>query len=328
MISLPDFREKQILFINTLADSGSAIQFSNDNIVFLKDDKVVNRASCHKVFAVFITGDISITSRIIREGLKHGISFFLMKQNFETYAEIPAKAEGNYLLRMKQYSFDENFDMLVSKKLMKNKIENQLALLKSADLIKDFSADKTDFKEIKNLLFQQIDEAKTNKELLGIEGNVSRKFYSMYFAGIGWYRRMPRVKPDAINVLMDIGYTYLFNFIDSILRMHGFDTYKGHYHKLFFQRKSLSCDIIEPFRCIIDKQILKSFNLKQINLKDFSVVNKKSALDFQHSKKYSEFFSEAIMDNKEEIFSFVQKFYRFVMDSKNEFPEFKIYPHT
>lgn len=319
MISLPDFREKQILCINTLSDSNgaSAIQFSNDNIVFLKDDKVVNRASCHKVFVVFIVGNISITSRIIKEGLSHGISFFLMKQNFETYAEIPARAEGNYLLRMKQYSFNKEFDILVSKKLMKNKIENQLSLLKSRDLIKSLD-------EIKNPIFKQIDEVKNNQELLGIEGNMSRRFYSMYFAGIGWYRRMPRVKPDAINVLMDMGYTYLFNFVDSILRLHGFDTYKGHYHKLFFQRKSLSCDIMEPFRCIIDKQILKSYNLKQVNLKDFKAVNKKCALDFQHGKKYSEIFFEAIMENKEEIFSFVQKFYRFVMDQKNEFPYFKV----
>lgn len=317
MISLPDFKEKQILCINTLYDSKSSIQFSNDNIVFLKDDKVVNRASCHKVFVVFIAGDISITSRIIKEGLAHGISFFLMKHNFETYAEIPAKAEGNYLLRMKQYFFDENFDFAVSKNLVKNKIENQLLLLKSCDLIQDLN-------EAKDPIFKQIDAVKDNQELLGIEGNMSRRFYSMYFAKIGWYRRMPRVKPDAINVLMDMGYTFLFNFVDSILRLHGFDTYKGHYHKLFFQRKSLACDIMEPFRCLIDKQILKSYNLKQINLKDFKVANKKCVLNFEHSKKYSEIFFEAIMDQKEEIFSFVQKFYRFIMDQKNEFPEFKI----
>ena len=52
---------------------------------------------------------------------------------------------------------------------------------------------------------------------------------------------------------MDIGYTYLFNFIDALLRLYGFDTYLGFYHKEFYQRKSLVCDVVEPFRCIIDK---------------------------------------------------------------------------
>lgn len=316
MISLPDFREKQILCVNNLFDAPPSIKFSNDNIVFSKDDKVLNRASCHKVLAVFIAGDITITSRLIKEGLSHGISFFLMKHNFETYAEIPAKAEGNYLLRMKQYSFDENADLLISKKIVKNKISNQALLLKSRDLINDLS----DFKDI----FTQIENVKNNQELLGVEGNMSRRFYGMYFNELGWYKRMPRAKPDMINVLMDIGYTFLFHFVDGLLRLHGFDTYKGHYHKLFFQRKSLACDIMEPFRCLIDKQILKSHNLKQINEKDFKVINKKSVLEFKHNKKYSELFIGAIMENKEEIFSFVRDFYRYVNDSKNKFPEFKI----
>ena len=68
---------------------------------------------------------------------------------------------------------------------------------------------------------------------------------------------------------MDIGYTQIFNFIDSILRLYGFDTYKGVYHKLFFARKSLACDIEEPFRSIIDKALLKAHNLNQINPDDF-----------------------------------------------------------
>ena len=58
-----------------------------------------------------------------------------------------------------------------------------------------------------------------------------------------------------------------FNCMDSLLRLYGFDTYKGFYHKLFFQRKSLACDVMEPFRCVIDKQILKAFNLGQIDEK-------------------------------------------------------------
>ena len=89
---------------------------------------------------------------------------------------------------------------------------------------------------------------------------------------------MPGVKPDATNLLLDMGYTFLFNFIDALLLLFGFDSYKGCYHKLFFQRKSLSCDVVEPFRCIIEKQILKSYHLKQINKDDFFIEQWKYAL--------------------------------------------------
>ena len=74
--------------------------------------------------------------------------------------------------------------------------------------------------------------------LLGVEGNYSKYFFKTYLVPAGWRRRAPRTKEDIPNLLMDIGYTYLFNFIDSLLRLHGFDTYKGYYHKLFFDDKA------------------------------------------------------------------------------------------
>ena len=137
---------------------------------------------------------------------------------------------------------------------------------------------------------------------------------------------MPRTKVDEINILLDIGYTFLFNFIVALLLLYGFDTYKGVYHTLFFQRKSLSCDIMEPFRSIIDRQISKSFNLKQIDFADFKKTKDGSYfLSYDKQNKYLRFFSEAIMEQKEEIFVFVREYYYFIMkDGGVDFPVFKI----
>ena len=97
MISLPDFKEKQLLYIRAERVVFNKIRFQNDNIVFLKDDAIINRASCHKVFAVFVLGDITITSGLMKDGIKHGVSFFFLKDNFESYANFGAVAEGHYL---------------------------------------------------------------------------------------------------------------------------------------------------------------------------------------------------------------------------------------
>ena len=284
MISLPDFREKQILFVQIQWGDRCGIRFRNDNIIFLKNDEVVNQLSCHKVFAVFIIGDTFITTRLIKEAQKYGISLFFLKQNLETYASINAQAEGNYLLRKKQYDLSEAEELSIAKKIVKNKAENQQSLLQAG----------SDASEKIHRAIVNIDTATTSQELLGIEGNITKVFFSEYFESIGWMRRTPRARQDIPNFLMDMGYTYLFHFIDSLLRLYGLDTYKGVYHKLFFQRRSLACDIEEPFRCIIDKQIMKSFNLKQINKKDFTFRNGQYSLSFDKSKKYNAFFSEAI----------------------------------
>jgi CRISPR-associated protein Cas1 len=317
MLTLPDFKQKQILFIQTDSNKENKIKFHNENIVFLKDDKVENRISCHRVFSIFIIGNLSITTELIRQCVNFGISLFFLKQNFDLYASINSTADGNYLLRMKQYFLTEKEELEISKNFVINKIKNQLSLLKSKNIkVENFN---------EKLFFEKIKESKNNQNLLGIEGNFSKDFFKLYFKDFNWYARMPRVKPDITNFLLDVGYTYLFNFIDALLCLFGFDTYKGIYHKLFFQRKSLTCDVIEPFRAIIDREVLKMHNLKIINKEDFKVIDGKVCLSsYKYHQKYSIYFFEAIMKNKEEIYKYIQEFYRFLMNNKNKFPYFKI----
>ncbi|MBI3421275.1 MAG: type V CRISPR-associated endonuclease Cas1 [Candidatus Sungbacteria bacterium] len=317
MLSLPDFKEKQILFARAEWGTRASLRFQNDNIVFSKDGQVVNRASCHKIFAVFVAGDIMITSRLLQKAATHAVSIFFMRNNFEVAAPFVATAEGNYLLRMKQYALTAAAELAMAKAIVRNKAENQMRLLRSNTMSETA-------RQYWEEAVRRIADAKDGEQLLGMEGELSRRFFSAYFQEIGWRRRMPRVKPDVPNFLLDMGYTYLFNIIDALLRLHGFDTYKGVYHKLFFQRKSLACDLEEPFRCIIDRALLKAYNLKQVREDDFSVVDRRISLPFDKQTKYAGIFLQAIMDHKEELFTYVHGFYRHIMDRKNEFLSFLV----
>jgi len=319
MLSLNDFKEKQILFIRNPENLEARIKFNNDNIVYTKSDGEINQLSCHKILAIFIIGDTSFTSVSIRKAVKFGISVFLMNRNFDTYAAIESKAEGNYFLRMKQYSVKDEIG--IAKNLVKNKLFNLFSLVEKD---KRCGQKINDYASLKKEIADKIKKARNEKELLGIEGNYTKKFFKIYFKELKWYKRMPRVKIDEYNLLLDIGYTFLLNFIDSLLRLYGFDVYKGFYHKLFFKRRSLSCDLIEPFRCIINKQLIKSYRLGQINKKDFKMVNGQYFLSYDKSEKYVKIFFEAIFNKKVEIFNYIYDFYRFIMDSKRNFPYFKI----
>lgn len=305
MLSLPDFREKQILFITNERGAENKIQFKNDNIVFAKDAKIANQISCFKVFAIFVIGDTSITTVLIKNCRKYGISLFLMKYNFEVYASFVAQAEGNYLLRMRQYQLKNELN--IAKDIIRNKARSQMVLLKNKKLPQD--------KEKYEALLQKIKNAKNDDELRGIEGSFTKNFFKSYFNSIGWYKRLPRTKVDHINFLMDIGYTFLFNFIDALLSLYGFDNYKGVYHKLFFQRKSLACDLMEPFRCLIDEQILKSHNLKQVDINDFKLAKGQYYLTFEKQSKYLKIFFECLMNEKEKIFNYIREYYYFILNN-------------
>ena len=164
------------------------------------------------------------------------------------------------------------------------------------------------------------------QELLGIEGSASRLYFKNMFGDIGWKGRKPRAKRDIPNVLLDFGYTKLFYVIEALLNLYGFDIYKGFYHQTFYQRKSLVCDMVEPFRPWVDKRIWKAFKLKQIHDEDFIIINGQYRLFGKSAKPYITFLIQDILKHKESLFYFVQSFYRAFMQGKpiEDFPKIKM----
>lgn len=118
----------------------------------------------------------------------------------------------------------------------------------------------------------------------------------------------------------------LFNYIESFTRMFGFDVYAGVYHRLWFKRKSLICDLVEPFRCIIDKAVRVAFNRKEFSVKDFSVYKGEYRLKIEKNGDYAKVFFNALIPYKMEVFKYISSYYKCFMQNKNisEYPKFKI----
>lgn len=319
-MSRPDFMSKQLLFIDS--DSSKKIKFRNSNLVVIdENNKTILQHSCHKIFLVFIYGEFSITSVLIKQAKKFSFPIIFLNFNLKMYYSVIPENKGNFLLRKKQY-LDTN-KLEVSKFLISNKVENQLNLMKSLRYKtpqEKISIDKMKF------LISQVNNCSSNQEMLGIEGNASKLFFKVYFKNLDFKGRRPRAKEDIFNLLLDIGYHYLFNFVEANLELYGFDTYYGVHHTVFYQRKSLVCDIIEPFRCIIDRKIRKGFNLKQIDRDDFYEKNGQYFIKKECNKKYSKFFLKEILSFKEEIFVFIQSYYRnFIKENDiSHYPKFTL----
>lgn len=110
------------------------------------------------------------------------------------------------------------------------------------------------------------------------------------------------------------------------MRMFGFDLYVGVYHRLWFKRKSLVCDLMEPFRCIVDKTIRTAVNRKHISEKDYDVMKGEYRLKRDLNKVYSKLFFDALVPYKQDIFKYIQSYYRCFMSGKDTayYPKFEI----
>ena len=226
--------------------------------------KTLTKFPFQKLLALFIIGHITVTTPLIEKCKKYGVALVVMKPNLRPVFFWANSAEANYLLRKRQFDYKAD-DLTVAKAIVYNKVLNQKSALQKTRKTDEATADALVQCETALNTLQNITDY---NQLMGLEGMVAKTFFSAYFQSQSWKGRHPRMKSDVINVTLDIGYTILFNFMESFIRMFGFDLYVGVYHRLWFKRKSLVCDLIEPFRCIIDHATLLAFNRKQFSEKD------------------------------------------------------------
>lgn len=306
MIGVKEFEKKKLVFVFT--NEGEKLFFKNDNLCVLDSEKKIKfQTTCWRISALLIVGQITITSGLVERSHRFCFPIFLMKSNLRTYDVIGFKALGNTMLKRRQYDY---CGIEVARSIVSNKIENQRReLLRQRHRTQDT-----------NVLIASLSELSTKaaavsslQELLGIEGSASRIYFPEVFNNCEWKGRKPRVKPDYINCALDIGYTLLFNFVESMLYYFGFDLYVGMLHREFYMRKSLVCDLVEPFRPLVDHTLRKAISLGQCQRDHFFEENGSFRLNYQKNKDYILIFAKPLIDIRVDAFVYVRDFYRAFM---------------
>lgn len=312
MFTNKDIEVRSIFVINCIKERNLRVSSGELLLEEGEERKTLTKFPFQKILALFIIGPITITTPLLEKCKKFNVALVVMKSNLRPVFFWANHAEANFLLHQKQYLFEKN-DISFAREIVRNKILNQKKTL-----------EKIKLKNPKILQARQSCEDALNNlggvedynALMGIEGYISKCFFDSYYEGFNWSVRLPRAKNDMINATLDIGYTILFNYVEVFLRLFGFDPYVGVYHRLWFKRKSLVCDIMEPFRCLIDAKVRKALNLKQIKEEDFNIVKREYLLKFEKYSDYSALFYQELVNYKNDVFKFVQSYYRAFMKER------------
>lgn len=323
MFTQKDIEFRTIFVINCIVERRLRVKGGELLLEEMKEDGKVTtltKIPFQKVLALFVIGHITITTPLIDNCKKYNVALIVLKPSLRPVFYWSDTAEANFLLRKQQYCSDGFF---AAQSLVGNKISNQMQLLHN-----------TRRKDPKTILaiehcracLDSLPGIEDRQQLLGIEGTAARYFFAAYFQDYDWSGRQARTKRDFINATLDIGYTLLFNFIECYLRMFGFDLYIGVYHTDWYKRKSLVCDMVEPFRCIIDRTIRTGINRKQISIQDYELKTNEYHLKRERSRDYYHLFFEAIIPYKSSIFKYIQSYYRCFMGRKSviDYPVFEL----
>lgn len=321
MFTHKDIQYRSIFVVNCIKNRNLRVSSGELLLEDSDEKKTLTKFPFQKILALFIIGPISITTPLIEKCKKFNVALVVMKANLRPVFFYSATAEANFLLREKQYLLDKR-EISIAKFIVWNKVKNQLQVLQNMRKKNEVILKA---KEVCANALTCIESIDDYNFLMGTEGTVAKSFFSAFFQDFNWIGRYPRTKIDPINATLDVGYTILFNFVEVFIRMFGFDPYIGVYHRLWFKRKSLVCDLMEPFRVLIDVQVRKSLNLGQIKAEDFQIIKNEYVLKFAKYPDYAAIFYQALVERKMDFFKYVQSYYRaFMSDGQKKFQAFDV----
>lgn len=154
------------------------------------------------------------------------------------------------------------------KKIVINKITNQSLLLNKIH------------SDNYNLLLSYVDEVK-NGDKTNREGHAAKVYFNSLY-GMNFTRH----DADQINAALNYGYSILLSTMNKEVKINGYLTQLGIHHKNEFNQFNLSCDLMEPFRVIIDNFVYYNKNRKFDTEYKYDLVNLLNSYFNYCGKKY------------------------------------------
>ncbi len=208
---------------------------------------------------------VSLTASLLCELMKKNIKVIFCDEKHNPQAELlPYYGAHNVSKRYKeQFIWAQDVKARIWREIIKNKIKEQAEHLLEKG-----------FKDPANLLKSYIDEVQDN-DVTNREGH-SAKVYFNCVLGLGNSRK----SGGFINGCLNYGYAVLLSAFNREIVASGYLTQIGIWHDNEFNQFNLACDLMEPFRVIVDRTALSlEYGDKDFKRKMANVLNYKTVID-------------------------------------------------
>ena len=214
----------------------SKISYKNRFLVVKQDndEKYIHLSEIDTIIVDSIS--VSISAYLLKEIADAKINMIFCDEKHNPFGELsPYYSRHKSSKKIKeQIKWTNKYKDDLWMKIVKNKILNQSLMLNK------INSDKYD------LLNSYIDEVvsgdKTNRE-----GHAAKVYFNSLFG-----KDFVRNNNDNINAALNYGYAILLSTINKEVIASGYLTQLGIHHKNEFNEFNLSCDLMEPFRVIVD----------------------------------------------------------------------------
>lgn len=260
-----------------ITESGAFIRKDGGRVIIGRNQEVLMEVPLEKIEDICVIDSVHLSSKISTYCLRNNIPITWLSSTGSYFGTLMSTSNVDVLKHEKQFALHNNkeFYMLMSKRIVNAKINNQLVTLKRyARNVEDGLID-TQIANIKSIS-QNVTHTTTRSELMGVEGIIAR----FYFEALGkvvpesyaFTKRSKRPPKDPFNALLSLGYSMLFNEILSAVVSAGLHPFVGNLHTLSKGHPALVSDLIEEYRApIIDSLVMNIVKRNMIDSSEFTI---------------------------------------------------------
>lgn len=208
---------------------------------------------------------VSISAYLLKELSDNKINIIFCDEKHNPFGELSTYYSKHNTSKMiqRQISWTSSEKDKIWKKIVKNKLLNQAYMLSKIDSEK--------YKLLLDYIIEVQDGDSTNRE-----GHAAKVYFNALF-GNSFSRR----DETNINSALNYGYEILLSTFNKEIINNGYLTQLGIHHKNEFNKFNLGCDLMEPFRIVIDNFVYYNQD------KNFDSNLKLEILDiFNHTFKF------------------------------------------
>ncbi len=216
------------------------LRYNNMNI---RKNESLKQVNISEIGVLLIEStSVSITSALLSELMKNKIKVIFCDETHNPESElIPYYGGYDSSERIKSQIFwDDEIKENLWTLIVSEKIRKQMEVLKYFNL--------KEYKLLENYIFQVEHFDVTNRE-----GHAAKVYFNSLF-GVNFNRDD---KENVINMALDYGYSILLSLFNREVVSNGYITNIGLFHRNKFNPFNLSCDLMEPFRPLVDKLVVE-----------------------------------------------------------------------
>lgn len=254
---------------------GTGVRLRSGALQVVRDDEVLRTLQTHEVTELHLHASVEVSSAARRHLLREGVDVVHLTDSGKLLGRTTAVGSRAAARRLAQYRLvtDPDRRLAASRQLVAAKVGNQLELLlRRQRSLRDPSV--ADAAVGLRALLPAIDAAQELDTLRGLEGLAARRYFGVFplllrnpaFSFSGRNRHPPR---DPVNACLSFGYTLLTTAVQGSVHRAGLDPALGVFHEVRDRADALVYDLVEPWRPLVDRLILRLINRKQLAPADF-----------------------------------------------------------